>query len=202
MLFVVKHFDFISHRRCSPELHMTELALLRVQKLSAVWTRLLLCSCPPLGCPVSSWTSSRRRAYSCCLMSCRCSLSSISAHSCTARCNSTCRGSPALAPSSVGENHGLKIFSQITCRETGRVQMMSVDESCLSLLSSCFNSNTAIHRTKKIFQSTTRTFNRIKQRSNPLMPQSLIPAIIRHHFDHLITTSLMTVLTNGILVQS
>lgn len=26
----------------------------------------------------------------------------------------TCRGSPALAPSSVGENHGLKIFSQIT----------------------------------------------------------------------------------------
>ena len=29
---------------------------------------------------------------------------------------STCSGSPALAPSSVGENQGLKIFSQITCR--------------------------------------------------------------------------------------
>lgn len=30
---------------------------------------------------------------------------------------STCRGSPALAPRIVGENHGRKIFSQITCRE-------------------------------------------------------------------------------------
>lgn len=62
--------------------------------------------------------------------SCSCSLTarvrlassplSISAHSCTARCSSTCRGSPALAPSSVGENQGLKIFSQITCGETER----------------------------------------------------------------------------------
>lgn len=37
-----------------------------------------------------------------------------SAHSCTALCSSTCRGSPALEPRTVGENQGLKIFSQIT----------------------------------------------------------------------------------------
>lgn len=67
--------------------------------------------------------SSKSRSCSCCLTA-RVRLASsplsISAHSCTARCSSTCRGSPALAPSSVGENQGLKIFSQITCGETER----------------------------------------------------------------------------------
>lgn len=37
----------------------------------------------------------------------------------TVRILSTCRGSPALAPSRVGENQGLKIFSQITWRRGG-----------------------------------------------------------------------------------
>lgn len=82
------------------------------------------------------WTPLRRppSAPPCCVSS---SPSSASEHSCTARCSSTCRatgehqspdvalrerreggptcrGSLESGPSSVGENQGLKIFSQMT----------------------------------------------------------------------------------------
>lgn len=68
----------------------------------------------------SSWTSCVRRPWSRNLMSrerSACSPPSASAQSCTACWSSTWRGCPALSPSSVGENHERKIFSQITCTE-------------------------------------------------------------------------------------
>lgn len=97
----------------------------RVRMLTRRWWTPLLC---PPSCPLSFSLPS-----------------SVSEHSCTACCSSTCaatgelqftditlekkvtiflfceggltcRGSFALVPSSVGENHGLKIFSQITWR--------------------------------------------------------------------------------------
>lgn len=94
------------------------------QKLSAVWMRRFACACFRLWwLAESSWTSCVRRPLRCNLIFRARSASSppsVSAQSCTACWSSTWRGRPALSPSSVGENHERKIFSQITCTERKR----------------------------------------------------------------------------------
>lgn len=94
------------------------------QKLSAVWMRRFACACFRLWWSAeSSWTSCVRRPCRRNLMVRERSASSptsVSAQSCTACWSSTWRGRPAFSPSSVGENHERKIFSQITCTEKER----------------------------------------------------------------------------------
>lgn len=96
---------------------MTSETHFKTQKFNAVWGYSdLMCSCvcllAALSCSRCDSSPERR-----CLMARPYSMSrppSVSAHSCTALWSSTCNGSSALEPRTVGENQGLKIFSQIT----------------------------------------------------------------------------------------